>query len=118
MRGSHLRRSQKQERRIAAENGGTVNPQSGAGWIRKNDVRTASESWEAKTTTKQQFTLKVNDLITAWLLATVDRRRMVFEIEFPGSRWVVLQADDYRELRDRTCGEGCTGYGCDICGRA
>ena len=105
MTTEHLRRARRQERRIADENGGRVTPQSGAGWSVKNDVRTPTESWEAKTTTAAQFPLKAADLNTAWEHATVDRRRMVFEVEFAGfaglQRWVVLARDDYVELRDR-----------------
>lgn len=95
-----LRRSRRQERRIAAENGGTVNSQSGAGWLRKNDVRTPTESWEAKTTRGKQFILKLEDLRRAWQQAVVDGRRMVWEIEFGDERYVILAKDDYTELRD------------------
>jgi hypothetical protein len=96
-----LRRSRRQERRVAAENGGRVTPQSGAGWYAKNDVRTPTESWECKTTRARQFILKLDELRRAWSQAVVDNRTMVWEIEFGDERYVVLQKDDYIELRDR-----------------
>lgn len=101
----NLRRSRRQEQRIADENGGQRTPQSGAGWRVKNDVRTGTESWELKTTTYAQFTLKEEDIFAAWTHAVQDRRRMVFGIEFgSGRRVVVLDHDDYIELRDRAGG--------------
>lgn len=127
-----LRKSRKQERDGAKRFGGTVNSQSGAGWIRKNDVTTPTESIEFKYTEKKSYSLKVVDLIRAWNLAMFTGRRMVFGIEFmetPGNRpytrkqrFVVLEENDYLgdqealvKLRARCCGEGCTGYGCDFC---
>ena len=98
-----LRRSRRQERRIAEENGGQVTPGSGNGWRVKNDVRTPTESWECKTTNKAQFTLKLAELRKAWIGAVLDHRRMVFAIEFGegGEEYVVLKSTDYIELRDR-----------------
>jgi hypothetical protein len=74
---------------------------SGAGWTWKNDVRTPTESWELKTTTRMQFALKAAELAKAWAHAVIDCRRMVFGIEFGnGKRYVVLEHDDYTGLRD------------------
>lgn len=92
-----LRKSRKQEHDVAVRFGGKVNSQSGAGWIRKNDVTSETESIECKYTEKGSFTLKVADLAKAWVHATHAGKRMVFALEFIGSkkRYVVLTEDDY-----------------------
>ena len=91
---------QKQERSTARRLKGTVNSGSGNGWVRKNDVRTRTESWELKTTTKDSYTLKWKDLVAADLNAVMDNRRMVFGIEFSkvGKKYVILNEDDYLEI--------------------
>lgn len=102
MRSEGQRRSQKQERRVAKEHGGRVNPGSGNGDIHKNDVRTDTESWELKYTSKAQFPLKEADLNAAWVHSVIANKRMVFGIQFGnGDNYVVLNEDDYIELRDR-----------------
>jgi hypothetical protein len=112
------RRSRKQERDGAKRYGGTVNAQSGAGDIRKNDVRTGTESIEFKGTTRQGYRLTVADLIKAWSHATLDDRTMIFGIEFfpsalntfsPGSptRYVVMTENDYLAMRDNSCCASC-----------
>jgi len=104
--GKHSKgkRSQKQERDTAERYGGRVNSQSGAGWVRKNDVTTPTSSIECKYTEKASYSLKVKDLIKAWIHATQAGRRMVFAVEFmetPSNqytrrqRYVVLTEDDY-----------------------
>jgi hypothetical protein len=97
---SSKKRSQRQESRIAEESGGQPTLMSGASWFQKNDVRTPTESWEAKTTRGRQFILKLEELRRAWTQSVVDNRRMVWEIEFGDERYVVLNKDDYIELRD------------------
>jgi hypothetical protein len=101
--------SQRQEKQGAERFGGTVNAGSGNGDLRKNDVRTARESIEFKTTTAASFVLRNEDLAIAWTNAFGDDRRMVFGIEFAGrgrvggtdARWVVLEEDDYLEMKQR-----------------
>lgn len=108
-----IRRSRKQERDGAKRYGGTVNSQSGAGDIRKNDVRTPTESVEFKGTTNAGYRLTVTDLSKAWFHALMDGRRMIFGIEYylspttrakcaPGvpTRYVVMPEDDYLSMRD------------------
>lgn len=94
-----IRKSRKQERDGATRFGGTVNSQSGAGWVRKNDVTTPTESIEFKYTDKRSYSLKLEDLKTAWQHATSAGKRMVFAIEFgtgrTSKRYVVLEEDDY-----------------------
>jgi hypothetical protein len=99
-----LRRSRKQERGVAERFGGRVNSQSGAGWVRKNDVTTPTSSIECKYTDKASYSLKVKDLIKAWVHAVGAGKRVVFCVEYTDPkagylgmcpRWVVLQEDDY-----------------------
>jgi hypothetical protein len=94
-----LRKSRKQERDGAVRFGGTVNSQSGAGWIRKGDVTTPTEIVEFKYTDKKSYSLKFVDLVEAWVNATAAGKRTIFGIEFKSfvnqNRWVVMQEDDY-----------------------
>lgn len=77
-----------------------MTPQSGAGWVKKNDVRTPTESVECKTTKAASYSLKYADLQKAEKTALLDSRRMVFGIQFEGrGSYVVLSMDDYLELR-------------------
>ena len=91
------------ERRTAEVYDGRINPGSGNGWMRKNDVRTATESIECKHTLASQFALKFEDLRRAWNAANMDGRRMLFLIEFGKhkARYVVMNELDYLELKDR-----------------
>lgn len=102
---SSRKRSQQQEKAAARRFGGTVNAASGALPVRKNDVRTPTESIELKTTKAKSFTLKYTDLVTAWMHAVRDSRTVLFGIQFENDsigpkRWVVMTEDDYLAMRD------------------
>jgi hypothetical protein len=115
------RLARRQETDAAGVYGGKLVSQSGSG-DDKGDVITPGELIECKHTERKSFSLKLTDLMTAAKHAILADRRMVFEVEFTkpdGSlpvRFVVLNRDEYIALRDRYCGEGCTGYDCDFCG--
>lgn len=96
---SSLKKSQKQEARLAKRYGGQVTPGSGNGWVHKNDVKTPSLSIEAKYTDAKSFSLKLADLIKAEKIALVDGRDSIFTISFSGEEFVILREADYRELR-------------------
>jgi hypothetical protein len=103
---SSKKRSQQQEDRAARKFGGTVNAASGALPIRKNDVRTDTESIELKTTKAKSFSLKHTDLLNAWMHAVRDGRILLFGIQFETEsvgqkRWVIMSEDDYLEMRDK-----------------
>jgi hypothetical protein len=85
--------SKKQEQRGAKEFGGYTNPRSGAGDWHKNDVRTDDFSIEYKTTTKSQYTLKLEDLLTADKHALLAGREMLFIIEMGGREFVIMNKD-------------------------
>lgn len=97
---SSLKKSQKQEQRLAKSYGGSTSAGSGNGWIRKNDVRTETLSFEAKYTDAKQFTLKQADLKKAEKYALIDGRESVFIISFSGEEWVVIREEAYKELHD------------------
>jgi len=116
------RLARRQETVAATMYGGRLVSQSGSG-DDKGDVETGTELIECKHTERKSFSLKLADLMKAAKHAILADKRMVFEVEFtnPDGTWpvrfVVLNRDEYIALRDRHCGEGCTGYDCDFCGR-
>lgn len=101
--------SRKQEARIAKAFGGEVTPRSGAGPVKKGDIRTPTELIEAKTTAAGSYSLKLWDLNVAYHNALLTRKRMVFAIEFANDSqsglmdydYVVLREDDYLELTQK-----------------
>ena len=99
---STKKKSARQENRLAQRYGGSVTPGSGNGWIKKNDVRSADLSIEAKYTDKKQFTLKQADLHTAEQHALLDGRDSVLIISFSGEEWAVIREADYRASREVT----------------
>ncbi|MEV4575990.1 hypothetical protein AB0K16_22360 [Nonomuraea jabiensis] len=64
-------------------------------------MRTATESWELKTTSKSQYTLKHDDLVKAEKHALIDGRDMRFGLEMCGRDWVLMSKEDHdvREAR-------------------
>lgn len=97
-----LKDSQKQERRLASELGGVRNSGSGNGPVHKSDVRTPHELIEAKITSAKSYSLKVAELEKNSEYAIVSGRIPIFLIEFLGkSKWVIMDYDDYLELRER-----------------
>jgi hypothetical protein len=91
-------RSQQQEKQTAERFGGRVTPGSGNGWLRKNDVRSDTVSFEMKYTDAQQFTLKIADLEQAEGHAIRDGREMVFGVSFAGDNYVIISEDYYAQL--------------------
>lgn len=105
-----LKDSQRQERTLAKELGGSVNAGSGNGWVRKGDVRSEKELWECKVTSAKSYSLKHADLDTVYKQALMDGRIPIFLIEFlkQGDSFVVLTKDDYMELREQAFGNEAT----------
>lgn len=78
-----LRRSRKQEAKIAERLGGRTTPRSGAGWAVKNDVKTNDLSVEIKYTDKKSYSLKHDDLKKAERHALNDSgREFAFVVGF------------------------------------
>ncbi len=90
--------SRKQENRVANTFGGKRTPGSGNQWHTKNDVRTTTHSFELKTTTKSQYTLKAKELEEGEKNAILDGRDFVFGVEMCGREWVVLSMEDFENL--------------------
>jgi hypothetical protein len=97
-----IKDSQRQERRLANQLGGSVNSGSGNGWVRKGDVRTEDELFELKITSAKSYSLKDSELDKNAEQALIDGRIPVFMVEFKttGNTWVILSKDDYLTLRE------------------
>lgn len=102
-------RSRRQEQRTARSLGGRPTPGSGAGWVTKNDVKTADRSFEIKYTDKQSYSLKRADLDKAERHALLDSGRSFGFIIGFGSQvghasmridreYVVIPREDYEVL--------------------
>ncbi|KUL44712.1 hypothetical protein ADL22_12270 [Streptomyces sp. NRRL F-4489] len=95
-----LKKSQAQEKALAAKYQGVVNPGSGNGWLHKNDVRSARFSFEAKTTEKKSYSLRLDDLLKAERNALISGREMVFAVELGGRNWMVISQETFDTLLD------------------
>lgn len=93
-----LRDSRQQEKRAAHDYGGFVNPASGAGPYRKNDVRTPYYSIECKVTDRPSFSLKLAELRKAEKHALLDFRTMLWEIRIKGDDFVVMTKAEFLVL--------------------
>jgi hypothetical protein len=91
----------KQEKRTAKTYAGSRSVMSGAGWVRKADVRTADFMIENKTRIKpgaKSFTVKVNEIRELTRRAIMDDRIPVWQADVDGNRYVVLNEDDFLEM--------------------
>ena len=93
-----LNKSVKQEKRSAENYNGSRNVMSGAGWVRKNDVRTEDLLIENKFTEKQSYSLKLADLIKLTRVAVKEDRIPVMQIDISGRSYVVLCETDFMEM--------------------
>lgn len=92
-----MKKSQKQERRVADTYRGSVQPRSGAGWIRKNDVRSENLLIECKfTDNKKSYTIKHSDLRDLGTKAVLEDRIPVLQFDLGGNSYVVLTEDDFK----------------------
>ena len=89
------KRSKKQEERTAEKYNGSRNVMSGAGWVRKNDVRTIDLLIENKFTDKKSFSLKSEELVKLSRTAILEDRIPVLQIDLGGRSYVVLLEDDF-----------------------
>lgn len=105
-----LKDSQRQERSLAKQLGGSVNAGSGNGWVRKGDVRSDKELWECKITSSKSYSLKYEELRKVYEQALMDGRIPIFLVEFmkQGESFVVLTKDDYMEMREAYFGDETT----------
>jgi hypothetical protein len=101
--------SQRQEKSIAKKISGRVVPASGAFWSRKGDARSEDLLVEAKTTDKASYSIKGATWDKIRKEALLDGRIPVMAIQIQGRDLVVLDQEDFLELRSiarRYLGEG------------
>jgi hypothetical protein len=89
-----------QEKRTATTYGGQVNVMSGAGWMRKADVRTERYLIENKTSVSKvakSYSVKAIDLRDLRKQAAKEGRVPILQFDLGGHRYVVLDEDDFLE---------------------
>lgn len=94
-------KSQKQEKRLANTLGGSVNAMSGAGWVRKADVRTDEYMVEAKTRMRDDAktcTIRHSDLRDLSKRAYKEGRLPLYVFEFGPHSYVTMPEDDFLDL--------------------
>lgn len=95
------RKSLRQEKRTADSYKGSITPMSGAGWVRKADVRTADLLIENKLKVNpnaKSYSVKADDLRTLTRNARFEGRIPVLQFDLAGHRYVVLNEDDFLEM--------------------
>lgn len=91
-----LKKSRKQEKKTADRYKGSRNAGSGAGWLRKNDVRSHHFLIENKfTDNTKQYTVKLKELTELQQRAILEDRMPVLQFEIQGKRYVILTEDDF-----------------------
>ena len=99
MRSKGQEQSRKHEDRLAKLVGGSRNAGSGAFWSRKGDVRSHDLLIEHKWTGKTQFTVKALELEKIVTEAILDGRAPVLGFHLNGENYIILQEDDFLEMR-------------------
>jgi len=94
------KQSRKHESRLAKKVGGSTTAASGAFWSRKGDVRSDDLLIEHKFTGKKQFTLKADVLKKITEEAIMDGRMAVLGVHLDGKDYVILDENDFLEMRD------------------
>ena len=92
------KRSKKQEERTAEKYNGSRNVMSGAGWVRKNDVRTIDLLVENKFTDKKSYSIQSQDMVKLARTAILEDRVPVLQIDLGGRSYVVILEDDFLEM--------------------
>lgn len=91
--------SRRHEERLAKATGGKRVPASGAFWSQKGDVRSTDLLIEHKWTGKLSFTLKAQVLEKIMTEAVLEGRTPVLGISLNGKNYVVLDEEDFLDLR-------------------
>jgi hypothetical protein len=94
------KQSLKHEKRLAKAIGGQRNVASGAFWFRKGDVRSQDLLIEHKWTGKKSFTLKSDVLEKITTEAILDGRTPVLGVSLNDVNYVLLDENDFLELRE------------------
>lgn len=105
MRSEGQKESGRHEKRLAKAVGGSTTAASGAFWSRKGDVRSTDLLIEHKWTGKKQFTLTAQVLEKIMTEAILDGRIPVLGFHLNGHNYVVLDEEDFLDLRRRLAQE-------------
>lgn len=103
MTDRRIKLSRKQEKDSAKFHNGRVQPGSGSGWVRPNDVQAERFLVENKRTDNERsITIKADDLRRVRVNAT--RRDLIGILEFylGGQNYIILHRDDFRGYLDET----------------
>jgi len=103
MKSESQKKSVKQEKRTAESYRGSRNAMSGAGWVRKADVRTEDFMIENKLKMDPEaksYSLKALDMRDLTKRALLEGRIPLMQIDLAGHRYVVLREDDFLEMID------------------
>ena len=92
------KRSKKQEERTAEKYNGSRNVMSGAGWVRKNDVRTIDLLVENKFTDKKSYSIVSQEMVKLSRTAILEDRIPVLQVDLGGRSYVVLSENDFLEM--------------------
>ena len=101
MKSKGQRESRKHEDRLAKAIGGQRVAASGAFWSRKGDVRSQDLLIEHKWTGKLSVSVKAAVLEKIVKEAILDGRMPVLGFHLNGENYVLLQEDDFLELRQQ-----------------
>lgn len=94
-----LKKSDRQEKRTAKTYNGSRQARSGAGWLRKNDVRSENLLIECKLTeNKKSYTIKSVDLRELEVRAITENRLPVLQFDLADKNYVVLTQEDFLGL--------------------
>lgn len=95
------KKSKRQEERTAKSYAGSRNIMSGAGWVRKADVRTEDFMIENKLKMDpdaKSYSIKAVDMRDLTKRARLEGRIPLMQIDLAGHRYVVLTEDDFLEI--------------------
>lgn len=95
------KKSIKQEKRTAESYKGSRNVMSGAGWVRKADVRTEDFMIENKLKmdpNAKSYSLKAVDMRDLVKRARLEGRIPLMQVDLAGHRYVILTEDDFLEI--------------------
>ena len=109
MKSEGQRESAAHEKRLAKATGGSTIAASGAFWNRKGDVRTSDLLIEHKWTGKKSFTLSASVLEKINTEALLDGRIPILGIHLNGHNYVILDEEDFLDLRRRLTQEETNG---------
>lgn len=101
MRSESQKKSIRQEKRTAEAYKGSRNIMSGAGWVRKADVRTEDFMIENKLKMDpdaKSYSIKAVDMRDLVKRARLEGRIPLLQIDLAGHRYVVLPEDEFLEI--------------------